>query len=151
MEGQPLVICILVFLCYQDNAGIWDEVTNVSSQPQVGCGLALGYHKWRGCRWRFLQSIGDIWYSTTQGGGPRPIFHAARAYEQAKIQVLPFAQIWDNCSVHYIFCHLMCGTTCQAGSWPRILESLTCSFGRGGLGETYVRTDVLDALPFLWK
>ena len=86
MERQPLIICILVFLYYQDNAGIWDQVTNVSCQPWVGCGL--GFHKWRGCRWRFLPSIGDIWYSTTQGGGPRSTFHAARAYEQEKIQVL---------------------------------------------------------------
>ena len=33
MEGQSLVICIFLFLCYQDSVGIWDGVTNVSSQP----------------------------------------------------------------------------------------------------------------------
>ena len=64
-----------------------------------------------------------------------------RAYKQAQNpSIRTFAQIWDTYSVHYISCHPMCSRTCQAGSWPRILESLTCSFGRGGLGETYVGT-----------
>ena len=32
--------------------------------------------------------VGDFWYSTTQGGGPRPIFHAAREpMSKYKIQV----------------------------------------------------------------
>ena len=79
---------------------------------------------------RYLVQYNTRWWTSTN------IPCRQRAYEQAQNpSIRTFAQIWDNCSVHYISCHPMCSTTCQAGSWPRILESLTCSFGRSEEGS----------------